>query len=72
MPRALVNYDVCGFIKLVIDAGEIIQAAAVAIRNRMTEQEMADQLFPYLMMVEGCEATFLLCRWSWLDQGRDI
>ena len=32
---------------------EIIQAAALAIRARMAVQELADQLFPYLTMVEG-------------------
>lgn len=68
VPRALVNFDTHGFIKLVIDAGsqrligvqavapaagELIQAAALAIRARMTVREMADQLFPYLTMVEG-------------------
>ena len=68
VPRALVNFDTRGFIKLVADAksgrligvqavaaeaGELIQAAALAIRNRMTVQELADQLFPYLTMVEG-------------------
>ena len=34
-------------------AGEIIRAAALAIRARMTVHELADQLFPYLTMVEG-------------------
>jgi mercuric reductase len=68
VPRALVNFDTRGFIKLVAeagsgrligvqavapDAGELIQTAALAIRNRMTVQELADQLFPYLTMVEG-------------------
>jgi mercuric reductase len=68
VPRALANFDTRGFIKLVADAGsgrligvqavapeagELIQAAALAIRNRMTVQELADQLFPYLTMVEG-------------------
>jgi mercuric reductase len=68
VPRALVNFDTRGFIKLVIEegsgrligvqavapeAGELIQTAALAIRNRMTAQELADQLFPYLTMVEG-------------------
>ncbi|MEY2151255.1 MAG: mercury(II) reductase [Rhodanobacter sp.] len=68
VPRALVNFDTHGFIKLVAEAGsgrligvqavtpeagEIIQAAALAIRARMTVQELADQLFPYLTMVEG-------------------
>jgi mercuric reductase len=65
-----------GFIKLVADAGsgrllgaqivaaeggEVVQTAALAIRNRMTVQELADQLFPYLTMVEGlklCAQTF--------------
>ncbi|MES2413029.1 MAG: mercury(II) reductase [Pseudomonadota bacterium] len=68
VPRALANFDTRGFIKLVADAGsgrligvqavapeagELIQTAALAIRNRMTVQELADQLFPYLTMVEG-------------------
>lgn len=68
VPRALANFDTRGFIKLVIEegsgrligvqavapeAGELIQTAALAIRNRMTVQELADQLFPYLTMVEG-------------------
>jgi mercuric reductase len=68
VPRALANFDTRGFIKLVADAGsgrligvqavapeagELIQTAALAIRNRMTVHELADQLFPYLTMVEG-------------------
>jgi mercuric reductase len=68
VPRALVNFDTRGFIKLVAEAGtgrligvqavapeagELIQTAALAIRNRMTVRELADQLFPYLTMVEG-------------------
>ncbi len=68
VPRALANFDTRGFIKLVIEegsrrligvqavapeAGELIQAAALAIRARMTVEELADQLFPYLTMVEG-------------------
>jgi len=68
VPRALANFDTRGFIKLVIEegsgrligvqavapeAGELIQTAALAIRNRMTVQELANQLFPYLTMVEG-------------------
>ena len=68
VPRALANFDTRGFIKLVTDtgsgrligvqavaaeAGELIQTAALTIRNRMTVQELADQLFPYLTMVEG-------------------
>ena len=68
VPRALANFDTRGFIKLVVEegsgrligvqavapeAGELIQTAVLAIRNRMTVQELADQLFPYLTMVEG-------------------
>ncbi len=76
VPRALVNFETEGFIKLVIDAasgrligaqilaaeaGEVIQAATLAIARQMTVQELADQLFPYLTMVEGlklCAQTF--------------
>ncbi|PKO82554.1 MAG: mercury(II) reductase [Betaproteobacteria bacterium HGW-Betaproteobacteria-13] len=68
VPRSLANFDTRGFIKLVIEegsgrligvqavapeAGELIQTAVLAIRNRMTVQELAEQLFPYLTMVEG-------------------
>jgi mercuric reductase len=76
VPRALANFDTRGFIKLVIEvssgrligaqavapeAGELIQTAVIAIRAGMTVQELADQLFPYLTMVEGlklCAQTF--------------
>lgn len=34
-------------------AGKIIQTAALTIRHRMTVQELAEQLFPYLTLVEG-------------------
>ncbi|MBS0418044.1 MAG: mercury(II) reductase [Proteobacteria bacterium] len=68
VPRALVNFDTRGFIKLVIEkgsrrligvqvvaseAGELIQAAALAIYAGLTVEELADRLFPYLTMVEG-------------------
>ncbi len=68
VPRALANFDTRGFIKLVAEAGsgrligvqavapeagELIQAAALAIHHRMTVNQLADQLFPYLTMVEG-------------------
>ena len=68
VPRALANFNTRGFIKLVMEegsrrlmgvqavapeAGELIQAAALAIHARMTVEELADQLFPYLTMVEG-------------------
>ena len=76
VPRALANFDTTGFVKLVADkatgsligaqilsaeAGEMIQTAVLAIRNQMTVQELGDQLFPYLTMVEGlklCAQTF--------------
>lgn len=76
VPRALANFETRGFVKLVADAqtsrilganilapeaGEMIQSAALAIRNRMTVQDLGDQLFPYLTMVEGlklCAQTF--------------
>ncbi len=76
VPRALVNFDTRGFIKIVAEAGsgallgvqavtaeagELIQAAALAIHHRMTVNELASQLFPYLTMVEGlklCAQTF--------------
>ncbi|MHB1142334.1 MAG: mercury(II) reductase [Sulfuricaulis sp.] len=72
VPRALANFDTRGFIKLVAEqdsgrllgaqivapeAGEIIQTAALALRNRMTIADLADQLFPYLTMVEGLKLT---------------
>jgi mercuric reductase len=68
VPRALVNFDTRGFVKLVAEAatgrllgaqvlaaegGEVIQAAALAMRARMSVHDLADQLYPYLTMVEG-------------------
>lgn len=68
VPRALVNFDTAGFIKIVAqsgtgrllgvqavapEAGELIQSAALAMRAGMTVHDLADQLFPYLTMVEG-------------------
>ena len=76
MPRALVNFYTRGLIKLVAEAGsgrllgvqagipeagELIQTAVMAIRSRMTVQDLANQLFPYLTMGEGhklCAQTF--------------
>ena len=76
VPRALVNFDTRGFIRLVAEAGsgkllgvhavaaeagELIQAAALAIHHNMTVADLASQLFPYLTMVEGlklCAQTF--------------
>ncbi|MFK5948433.1 MAG: mercury(II) reductase [Methylococcales bacterium] len=76
VPRALANFETHGFIKLVMEkdshrligaqilapeAGELIQTAVLAIHNKMTIEELAGQLFPYLTMVEGiklCAQTF--------------
>lgn len=76
VPRALVNFDTRGFIKIVTEAassrllgvqavaaeaGELIQAAALAIHHNMTVADLGAQLFPYLTMVEGlklCAQTF--------------
>lgn len=76
VPRALANFETRGFINLVAEsatgrllgaqilapeAGEMIQTAALAIRTRMTVDDLAGQLFPYLTMVEGlklCAQTF--------------
>jgi mercuric reductase len=76
VPRALVNFDTRGFIKIVAaagtgrilgvqavaaGAGELIQAAALAIHHDMTVEGLAGLLFPYLTMVEGlklCAQTF--------------
>ena len=68
VPRALVNFDTRGFIKVVAEArtgrllgvqvvaahaGEVIQAAALALSARLTVDDLAGRLFPYLTMVEG-------------------
>ena len=76
MPRALVKFDTRGFIKIVAEAGtgrrmgvqavaaeagELIQAAALALHHDMTVVDLASQPFPYLTMVEGlklCAQTF--------------
>ncbi|MDL0432762.1 mercury(II) reductase [Marinobacter sp. TBZ242] len=76
VPRALVNFNTHGFIKMVAErdsgrllgvqvvtaeAGELIQTAVMALRAGMTVQEIGNELFPYLTMVEGlklCAQTF--------------
>jgi mercuric reductase len=76
VPRSLANFDTNGFVKIVADsstnkivgaqiiahnAGEMIQTIAIAITNHMTTEELANQIFPYLTMVEGlklCAQTF--------------
>ena len=76
VPRSLANFKTRGFVKLVMEegsrrligaqilapeAGEMIQTAVLAIHHKMTIEELAGQLFPYLTMVEGiklCAQTF--------------
>ena len=68
VPRALVNRDTHGVIKLVADvgtdrllgasivgegAGDVIQSAVLAIRHGLTTAELAATFHPYLTMVES-------------------
>ncbi len=68
VPRAIVNRETRGLIKLVADAsteeilgasilaegaGEVIQAAVMALRFRATVAEIADSFHPYLTIAEG-------------------
>ncbi|HVA60360.1 MAG TPA: mercury(II) reductase [Mycobacteriales bacterium] len=68
VPRALVNFDTLGAVKLIADgasgrllgvhaaaegAGELMLAATYAIRARMTVRDMADTWAPYLTMAES-------------------
>ncbi|WP_171113236.1 MULTISPECIES: mercury(II) reductase [Streptomyces] len=68
VPRALVNRDTRGLIKLVAERGtgkllgahviadgaaDVIATAVYALANQMTVQQMADLWLPYLTMAEG-------------------
>jgi mercuric reductase len=68
VPRALVNHDTVGVIKLVADAktnqligahvvaenaGDVIYAATLAVRFGLTITDLADNFAPYLTMSEG-------------------
>lgn len=68
VPRALANRDTVGLVKLVADessgeligahvlaegAGDVIQAAVMAITYRATVDEIANMFHPYLTMAEG-------------------
>lgn len=74
VPRALAARDVRGLIKLVVDAGtarllgahilapegaDSIQTAALAIRQSLTVDDLADMIFPYLTTVEGLKLAAL-------------
>jgi len=68
VPRALVNHDTHGLVKLVAEAGtgrllgasvvaegagDVIQSAVLAIRHGITTDELAATFHPYLTMAEG-------------------
>lgn len=68
VPRALVDHATTGLVKLIADepsgrllgahiladgAGDVIQAAIMAIKHRATIDEIADTFHPYLTMAEG-------------------
>lgn len=74
VPRAQAARDTRGLIKLVADAGtrsllgahvlapegaDSIQTAALAIRQRLTIDDLADMVFPYLTTVEGLKLAAL-------------
>jgi len=74
VPRALVNRDSRGFIKLVVeqgterivgmqvvapDAGEIIQIGTLAVKYEMSLSDLTDVFFPYLTMAEGVKLAAL-------------
>jgi mercuric reductase len=68
VPRALVNRETTGLVKLVADAdtdrllgatvvgeaaGEVIQSAVLAVKFGISTAELATTFHPYLTMVEG-------------------
>jgi mercuric reductase len=68
VPRALVNHDTHGLVKLVAEAGsgrllgasvlaegagDVIQSAVLAIRHGITTSELASTFHPYLTMAES-------------------
>ena len=73
VPRALAARDTRGLIKLVADSGnrllgahilapegaDSIQTAALAIRQGLTVDDLADTIFPYLTTVEGLKLAAL-------------
>lgn len=77
VPRALAARDTRGLIKLVADApsgrllgahilapegADSIQTAALAIRQRLTVDDLAEIIFPYLTTVEGLKMAALAFR----------
>lgn len=68
VPRAIVNRDTRGLIKLVADertdellgasilsenAGDVVQSAVLAVRFRLTTRDLAETFHPYLTIAEG-------------------
>jgi len=74
VPRALVNHDATGLIKLVINAqnqqiigvhivaenaGEVIYAGTLAVKFGLTVEDLTDTMAPYLTMAEGLKLAAL-------------
>lgn len=74
VPRALVNYDATGLIKLVINAqnqqiigvhivaenaGEVIYAGTLDVKFGLTVEDLTDTMAPYLTMTEGLKIVAL-------------
>ena len=74
VPRALVNYDATGLIKLVINAqnqqiigvhivaenaGEVIYAGTLDVKFGLTVEDLTDTMAPYLTMTEGLKLVAL-------------
>ncbi len=83
IPRARVNFDTRGFIKMVAQrgtgrilgvqvlaasGGEVIETAAMAVSRGMTTGELSKMLFPYLTMVEGLK----LCAQTFTKDVREL
>ena len=74
VPRALVNFEKTGVIKLVADAkslkilgvhmvaehaGEVIYAATLAVKFGLTVEDLKESMAPYLTMAEGLKLAAL-------------
>lgn len=74
VPRAIVNRDTIGIIKLVVNketlkilgvhivaenAGEVIYGATLAVKFNLTVDDLKDTLAPYLTMAEGLKLAAL-------------
>ncbi|WP_371018892.1 mercury(II) reductase [Pseudalkalibacillus sp. JSM 102089] len=74
VPRALVNHETTGVFKLVMDednhqiigahvvaenAGDVIYAATLAVKFKLTAEDLQDTMAPYLTMAEGLKLASL-------------